>query len=254
MVTAALKFAADDKTPATYTTADEARFEILTTLNWYEAHSEYEWPNFSGMGFDFNQAMRFRRALVGDVCTALQKSANVRIGARGDGPGTPDSDRERRGKRGGNGALPATLILWEPRLMDASGTLRMAERKRRCKREDESDTDVASESSDKPFWDNQAFLAEVMHDLIGRTDADIDSYLRGEKSAEALADIVHDGLVSVWDGPVADHGLVPEALEMKRLAWMQREIPVARQPSLELGEEPSVRPGEVGAKSAPTGR
>jgi hypothetical protein len=113
MVTAALKFAADEKTPATYATANEARLAILDMLNWYEAHSEYEWPNFNGMGFDFNQSMRFRRALVGDVFTAVQKSGNVKIGGGADGPGTPDSDCERKRKRGGYGTLIVTLISGE---------------------------------------------------------------------------------------------------------------------------------------------
>jgi hypothetical protein len=233
MVTAALKFASDDKTRTMYATADEARLEILNTLNWYEAHSEYEWPNFTLMGFDFNQSMRFRRALVGDVFTSLQKSGNVNIGARAEGLGTPDSERERAGKRGANGALIIVLISERYRLMNATDNRRMAERKRHCKREDDSDTDVASEDSDKPWWHDQALLTEAMHDLIGRADADIDSYLRGEKSPNALADIVHDGLVSVWNGPVASHGLVPEALEKRRLAWFQ-----GREPSVELGDRP----------------
>jgi hypothetical protein len=93
-----------------------------------------------------------------------------------------------------------------------------------------------------------------MHDLIGRTDADIDSYLRGKKSPEALADIVHDGLVSVWDRPVADHGLIPEALEKKRLAWMQRQTSATREPRLELGDRPLEQQGEAGTKGAWTGR
>ncbi|KAF1917765.1 hypothetical protein BDU57DRAFT_494022 [Ampelomyces quisqualis] len=154
------------------------------------------------MGFKFNQALRFRRALVGDVFTALQKSANVKIGGGGGALGTPDSARDRAGKRGTNGSRC------------------MAERKRRCKREDESDTDIATENSDRLLWDDQAFLAEVMHELIGRADTDVEGYLRGDKSVGALADIVHDGLVSVWDGPAADHGRVPEGLEKKRIAWV----------------------------------
>jgi hypothetical protein len=72
MVTGALKFTSDEKTPVTYTSQDEARLDILNTFNWLEAHSEYEWPNFARLGYGFSQAMHFRRALVNDVFIALQ--------------------------------------------------------------------------------------------------------------------------------------------------------------------------------------
>lgn len=114
----------------------------------------------------------------------------------------------------------------------------MAERKRQCKREDESDTDAASEDSDKSFWDDQEFLAETMHELIGRTSADILGYLRGKKSPDALANTIHDGLVSVWEGPMADYGSVQDNLERKRLLWAQGKTLVTRRSgSPELGEQ-----------------
>jgi hypothetical protein len=116
------------------------------------------------------------------------------------------------------------------------GSRRMAARKRQCKREDESDTNAASVNSDKPFWDDQEFLAETMHALINRTSADIDGYLRGDKSPEALANIVHDGLVSVWDGPLADYGSEQEDLEKKRKLWSERKTSETRHSSQELGE------------------
>jgi hypothetical protein len=99
MVTAALKFVSDEKAPIAYTSQDEARLDILNTLNWYEAHSEYQWPDFNGLGFDFSQAMRFRRELVNDVFVALQKAGNVRVGvASGAGVfGTPESMKEKKG-------------------------------------------------------------------------------------------------------------------------------------------------------------
>lgn len=53
---------------------------------------------------------------------------------------------------------------------------RMAERKRHCKREDESDTDT-DEASDKPFWADQEVLAETMIGLINRTNTDIEEHL-----------------------------------------------------------------------------
>jgi len=104
MVTAALKFASDQPASVTYASADEARLEILNTLNWYEAHAEYEWPEFSRLGCDFSQAMRFRRALVNDVFVALKKAGNVRVNEAG-GVGTPDSGNGggRATKRAGVG-------------------------------------------------------------------------------------------------------------------------------------------------------
>jgi hypothetical protein len=84
MVTAALKFASDEKTHITYTSPDEARLDVLNTLNWFEAHSEYAWPDFSGMRYDFSQTMRFRRALVTDVVVALRMAGNIRIGREGE--------------------------------------------------------------------------------------------------------------------------------------------------------------------------
>lgn len=99
MVVAALKFVSDEKKPVTYTSPDEARLDILNTLNWYEAHSEYEWPRFTRMGFDFSQAMRFRRALVSDVFIALQKAAIVKIAGGAGGIGTPEISVGKAGKR-----------------------------------------------------------------------------------------------------------------------------------------------------------
>lgn len=81
MVTAALKVASDaQKSPATYPTTDTARLDILDTLNWYEAHREYAWPDFIVLGYSFSEAMRLRRQLVSDVEIALGKSGNLRVG------------------------------------------------------------------------------------------------------------------------------------------------------------------------------
>jgi hypothetical protein len=94
MVTAALKIASDaQKTPITYPTTDAARLDVLNTLNWYEAHAEYAWPDFSTMGYSFSETMRLRRQLVSDVEMALGKAGNVRVG-RNDvdmGMGSPES-------------------------------------------------------------------------------------------------------------------------------------------------------------------
>lgn len=100
MVIAAMKCASDVQNPLTYPTPDEARFGILKTLNWLEAHGEYEWPEFSHLNLDFNQVMRLRRALVQDVFNALHKAGTVKTAGA---PGTFDSIAgTRRGREGGS--------------------------------------------------------------------------------------------------------------------------------------------------------
>jgi hypothetical protein len=99
MVTAALKFVSDEKTPVIYSSQDAALLAILDTLNWYEAHSEYEWPNFTHLGFDFNQTMRFRRHLVNDVLNALKTSDAVKITGGAGVLGTPESSSVSRGEK-----------------------------------------------------------------------------------------------------------------------------------------------------------
>jgi hypothetical protein len=49
-----------------------------------------------------------------------------------------------------------------------------------------------------------------MHELIARSGADVDSYLRGDMGVKPLANIVVDGLVEKWDGPAAEHGNMPQ--------------------------------------------
>jgi hypothetical protein len=98
MVTAALKVSSStNNTVSSYTTPDAGRIDVLNVLNWHEAHDEYAWPDFTGMGFDFAQAMRFRRALVNDVFVALQKAGYVRITGEPGVLGTPQSGSKRSG-------------------------------------------------------------------------------------------------------------------------------------------------------------
>tara|TARA_R110002003_G_scaffold155_5_gene13703 strand:- start:19275 stop:19853 length:579 start_codon:yes stop_codon:yes gene_type:complete len=99
MVGAALVIGSDKNSPTTYTTIDKARLDILTILNWYEAHSTYAWPDFARQGFDFNQAMRLRRQLVVDVFAALQKAGKVRLASAPGVPETPESVERGAGKR-----------------------------------------------------------------------------------------------------------------------------------------------------------
>jgi hypothetical protein len=102
MVTAALKFSSsNDNTVSSYTSPDAGRIDVLNVLNWHEAHDEYEWPDFTHMGFDFSQTMRFRRALVNDVFVALQKAGNIRITREPGVLGTPQSGVAVGGKRAG---------------------------------------------------------------------------------------------------------------------------------------------------------
>ncbi|KAH7082762.1 hypothetical protein BKA63DRAFT_583831 [Paraphoma chrysanthemicola] len=217
MVSASLTFAnaSDSIAPGTYSTSDAARLDVLNTLNWYEAHDEYAWPEFTSMGFDFGQAMRLRRQLVSDVCVALEKVGKIRVVV--GGLRSPESEVGVGGKR--------SLV-----------TARMAERKRQCKRyfEDHSDTEVASNASDKCFWHNEAVLAEGMREMADRSRADVDSYLHGEKDVGALADIVHDGLVRHWDGPQAEYSSVPDDLRKRQQAWETVKA-TRREKSPELG-------------------
>lgn len=96
MVAAALQCTSGDRSDAVYLTADEAKYGILKTLNWLEAHNEYEWPEFASLNLSFDQAMRLRRALVGDIYNALHRAGCIKLGV----PGTPESSvgvgRDRR--------------------------------------------------------------------------------------------------------------------------------------------------------------
>ncbi|KAF9697885.1 hypothetical protein EKO04_003999 [Ascochyta lentis] len=197
MVTAALKCASDEKMAAPHASSDEAKHSILKTLNWFEAHDQYEWPNFSHQNYDFAQAMRLRRALVQDVCNALQQAGSLKIGA----PGTPDSVAGR-GARRSNG----------------SGDRLMASRKRVCKREANVDGDVMSEHSENPTEDN-ALPLEVLTDLISRSNLNVDVYLQQKRDSHELADLLHDSLVQVWDGPKRDISDHHDELRQKADLW-----------------------------------
>ncbi|KAJ4372920.1 hypothetical protein N0V83_003211 [Neocucurbitaria cava] len=165
MVTAAIKFASDTSPPISYASPDEGRLDILKTLNWYEAHDEYEWPDFSNMGYDFSQAMRFRRALINDVFLALQKAGHIKTFAEPGPPGTPSSGQQG-GKRIGTSSkyIRGSLIMLILTL--AIGNRRMKMGKRRCAREDTSDTVGPS----TPIFKNDKFLANTMRLLLADCD------------------------------------------------------------------------------------
>lgn len=86
LVIAALKCSTDDRASSAYLTADKAKHDILKTLNWFEAHNEYDWPEFAAH-LSFDQVMRLRRVLVSDIYTAIERAGHISIGVLG----TPDS-------------------------------------------------------------------------------------------------------------------------------------------------------------------
>jgi hypothetical protein len=90
MVNAAVKYALAEA-PTTCSTPDKAKLEILNSLNWLEAHDEYEWPDFQLHGLDFAQAMKLRRALVNDVFIGMNKGGHLRITPTSGGPAAPSS-------------------------------------------------------------------------------------------------------------------------------------------------------------------
>jgi hypothetical protein len=117
------------------------------------------------------------------------------------------------------------------------GIRRRAERKRHCQREQDLDIDRYSGNADNALLNNDKFLAYSMRKLIRRSGADVEYYPEGDDSPEALANIVHDGLVSVWDRPVARHGVLPDQLRNRRDSWAQNSACKKRRASPEY-EEP----------------
>lgn len=233
MVDAALVFTSDDKTAATYKDSDDARMAILNTLNWFEAHDEYKWPVFARIHLDFSQIMRFRRALVSDVFVSLQRAGKVRI-LRGQGDlGTPDSIAERVGKRKRKSCTGRyNRSKRKSQLTVLVVSRHPCKRKRLCKREDGSDIEIEFNDPEKSNEAGEEFLTDSMINLIIRARMDPSGVLsenRGPETPEELADMVHDGLVSVWDGPVANHDLVPEELERKQALWNQSKASTVRE-------------------------
>lgn len=95
------------------------------------------------------------------------------------------------------------------------------ERKRQCKRiyQHEQELELVSSTRENTARDDEKFYAETMRIMIARSGADVDDYLKDTRSVDALADIVHDGLVSVWEAPVAGYHTIPDELTRKELAW-----------------------------------
>jgi hypothetical protein len=217
MVVAAVKFAREQETTI-FSTPDKAKLEILNLLNWLEAHGEYEWPDFQQDGLDFVQAMRLRRALVGDLFVALKQEGNMKAAptsgetAASESAQDVQAGKRSRSKRGYSSVLLSMSSDQKP------GSKRMVNRKRQCKKENISDAEDESDSDE--------FLAEAMRGLLQRSDAKSHKkdYMRkgGSWSPGVLLDMVHDGLVEKWTSPVGT-GLLPprvtDKLKQKQEAW-----------------------------------
>jgi hypothetical protein len=67
------------KFPKEYASGDTCKLDILNALNYAEAHGTYTWPDFPGLGHNFSESMRFRRALVHDVFAALKTGGSIRV-------------------------------------------------------------------------------------------------------------------------------------------------------------------------------
>jgi hypothetical protein len=232
----------DEELPATYASRDAALFDIHGTLSWAEAHDDFEWPDLTPMGLDFNQTLRHQRQLVTCVLDKLLHDDKVKIGSTTNALDTPESNGEGEEKRDivpcvpcASGCLKIARFL-ELGLMYNIGIRLLAERKRHYQREKTSDIDLVSDNTDKPALDDDEFLANTMRELIRRSGADVNSYLDGDKNSDALASILHDGLVSVWEKPVARHGVLPEQLKKRKDAWAQSSASKKCKASPELDE------------------
>lgn len=116
-----------------------------------------------------------------------------------------------------------------------TGSRHLNERKRLCKREDESDNDTDANDTEASMDADDLFLIKSMRELIKRTDEDPSGTPGEDNSAEAFANRMHDSLVNIWNGPVADYESVPEDLERKEVLRDQSRAPAARESSIQSG-------------------
>ena len=224
MIDAALKVVSDEAMPLRYQSDNEGKLLILKALNYYEAHDDYAWPDFTVLGFDFANNMRLRRALVHDVYIALERSGRLQLGHQQVVTPSRSSDRGRKRTVPGGEYY---LILHRHALKRSIQVLIMLlasmTKAKQCGKKqktehNDGDDDAASNTNDNLFGHDSNFLAETMHLLIDRSEVDVEIYLIGEKNPRALADVVHDGLVNVWDRPLAGWFNVPHGTANKSAA------------------------------------
>jgi hypothetical protein len=113
----------------------------------------------------------------------------------------------------------------------------MAQRKRHCKRNYDSDIEDSNDAT-RSIRDQDELLIAAMRELMVRSDTNIETFFNSDRSAEALANMVQDGLVSVSDGTVADHDSVPDELERSQPIRIRLKTSATDRSSLELGEHP----------------
>lgn len=241
-VIAALKFALDENATLTYVTPDEAKHSILKTLNWFEAHDEYEWPDFSDRNYDFAQVMRLRRALVQDVFNALQQANQVKTGV-------PDSVTVvRRGDRSRGEGMRSAID--QPGRTNAfPGCRRNNTRKRLCKREADSEVDTMSEHS-KGKDEDDPFLLQVMVELAARSKVDVGERMLCVRDPHELADVMHDRLVDVWHQPLQESDDQCETLRQKADLWERHRRSVPPK-STQHVRTPTTRASPVAPQASP---
>lgn len=188
MVTAAVKFSsASEHVITTYTSTDTARMDILNLLNWYEAHDEYHWPDFLGLGYDFYQAMRLRRVLVNDVFNGLQSAGKIKVADELDVPGTP---------QGG--------VTCRKRSNTHDGGL-TTDRKRLCRRAEGPNTNAVSEDYTM-YGEQEMILATNMQPLIRLFKNAVQKWVsefdgENDHSEKALAERTHSPMVEMQSTP-----------------------------------------------------
>jgi len=130
---------------------------------------------------------------------------------------------------------PAQVLIVLPGSMTKA---KQCEKKQKTEHSD--DNDAVANTNGTPFWQDSNFLAETMDLLIHRSRADVEAYLT-EKDSDALADIVHDGLVNVWDRPLVRWNIVPHGIASKSVAWAvyKRKADVTVEDSDEDSDEDS---------------
>lgn len=75
-----------------------------------------------------------------------------------------------------------------------------------------------STTSEEPHEDD-VFLGQVMSHLAARSNLNMDKFMEDKRDPVEVADILHDSLVEIWDGPRRDDGVQTELLRQKADVW-----------------------------------